>query len=77
MIVQHSNTFAVDIETLRSEKQMDYIDAVVLWCEQRNLDIEYAATLIKKDTIIKTKIQIEAEFLNALKKNKKSAQLPL
>ena len=77
MIVQHSNTFAVDIETLRSEKQMDYIDAVVLWCEQRNLDIEYAATLIKKDTIIKTKIQIEAEFLNALKKNKKSAQLPI
>jgi hypothetical protein len=77
MIVQHANTFAVDIETLRREKRMDYIDAVVFWCEQRNLDIEYAATLIKKDTIIKTKIQIEAEDLNALKKIKKSAQLPI
>jgi len=73
-VLEHNTTFISDIESIRLEKKMDYIDAVVHWCENHELDVEYAAALIKKDSIIKLKIQAEAESLNILKK---TAQLPI
>lgn len=73
-VLQHKYTFVSDIETIRSDRRVDYIDAVVLWCEDRGLDVEYAASLIKKDQVMKLKIKAEAESLNILKK---SAQLPV
>jgi hypothetical protein len=53
---------------------MDYIDAVVMWCEKNKFEVEYAASLIKKDPTIKEKIQAEAENLNILKRG---ARLPI
>lgn len=53
---------------------MEYIDAVVYWCERNNVEIEYAAALIKKDSVIMSHIQTEAENLNILKK---TAKLPI
>lgn len=67
-------SFSTEVRALIEEKQMEYIDAVVHWCELNNLDVEYAASLVKTDPVIMSKIQIEAEDLHFLKK---SARLPV
>jgi len=74
MITLTPNTFTADIDNMCYEKNMEYIDAVVLWCERNNIEVEYAASIIKKDPVFKSKIQVEAENLNILKK---SARLPI
>jgi hypothetical protein len=68
------NNFVEEIETLCREKSVEYIDAIVIWCERNNLEIETAAYWIKKDPVMKLKIQAEAETLNYLKKG---ARLPV
>lgn len=69
-----SNNFIDEIESICINNNVEYIDAVVNWCSKHNLEIEYIAEIIKKNPIIKSKIQIEAENLNFLKK---SARLPV
>jgi hypothetical protein len=67
-------SFSQQIEFLCESKHMEYIDAVILWCETNGVEVEYAANLIKKNQVLKLKIQIEAENLNYVKK---TARLPL
>lgn len=74
MNVVFDNTFVDEIESLRRKKQIEYIDAIVMWCENNKLEVEIAATWIKKDPVMKAKLQYEAENLNFLKKG---ARLPI
>lgn len=67
-------SFSADVRHLIDEKKMEYIDAVVHWCEQNSFEVEYAAALIKRDPYIMSRIQMEAEDLNYLKKG---ARLPV
>ena len=53
---------------------MEFIDAVIQWCDMNNTEVEYAAALIKRDPYILSNIQVEAEDLNFLKK---CARLPI
>ena len=69
-----ANTFSAEVRKLVTDRHMDYIDAVVHWCQMNNFEVEYAANLIKRDPFIKSRLQIEAEDLNFLKKG---ARLPL
>jgi hypothetical protein len=66
--------FSQDVRKLCQEKSMEYIDAVVYWCEQNKVEVEYAAALIKKDPAMYCDVQTEAENLNYLKK---TARLPI
>lgn len=66
--------FVAEVEKLCRDKNIEYIDAVVFWCEKNNLEIETAAYWIKKDPVMKSKIQLEAENLNVLKRG---ARLPI
>ena len=68
------NIFVEEIEIICKEKSIEYIDAVVMWCEKNNLEVETAAYWIKKDATMKSKIQAEAENLNILKRG---ATLPI
>lgn len=68
------NRFVTEIENLCKEKNIEYIDAVVMWCEKNNLEVETAAYWIRKDSTMKSKIQAEAEELNILKRG---ATLPV
>lgn len=68
------SSFSNDVRQLCFEKQMEYIDAVVHWCEINNVEVELAAALVEKDPLMKSVIQAEAENLNYLKK---TAKLPL
>ena len=74
MIAFDVNKFSTDIEKMCRTKDIEYIDAVIHWCEKNKIDIEYIAGIIKKDPVIKSKIQAEAENMNVLKR---SAKLPI
>lgn len=69
-----NSNFVEEIEVLCKDKNIEYIDAIVFWCEKNNLEIETAAYWIKKDPVMKSKIQFEAENLNVLKRG---ARLPI
>ena len=66
--------FTKEIEKLVLEKKMEYIDAVMYFCDKNGVDIETAASLIKSNAKLKASIQVEAENLNYLPRTK---QLPL
>ena len=62
------NKFSMTIETIvkDSNKSMNYIDAVVHFCEKRDIEIETVAKLI--GPTLKEKIKAEALKLNYIKK---------
>ena len=67
--------FAQEIETLvQLNKNMNYIDAIVHFCEQNNIDVESVPKLISKP--LKEKIKYEAQELNFLKRTSR-AKLPV
>ena len=67
--------FAQEIENLvQINIEMNYIDAIIHFCEQNNIDLESVPKLISKP--LKEKIKYEAMELNFLKKSSR-AKLPL
>lgn len=60
-------TFSLNIETLVSKKNIPYMDAVLMYCEETGLEVELAAKLVSG--ALKSKIQLEAEDLNFLPKS--------
>ena len=68
------NKFIIEIENLCRNNKVEYIDAIVMWCEKNNIEVETAAAWIKKDNSLKSKVQAEAEDLNILKRG---ARLPI
>jgi hypothetical protein len=68
------NKFSMAIEERVYMDDIPYIDAVVLYCEENNFEIEVAAKLISG--VLKSKIQIEAESLHFLPKSETN-KLPI
>ena len=67
--------FAENIESLVLEnKEMNYIDAIVHFCDQNNIDVESVPKLISKP--LKEKIKCDAQQLNFMKKTSR-AKLPI
>ena len=67
--------FAEEIEKLvLINKDMNYIDAIVHFCEQNSLDLESVPKLISKP--LKEKIKWDAQQLNFMKKTSR-AKLPV
>ena len=67
--------FAENIESLvLNNKDMNYIDAIVHFCDQNNIDVESVPKLISKP--LKEKIKYEAQELNFLKRSSR-AKLPV
>ena len=67
--------FAQEIEALVQEnKDMNYIDAIIHFCDQNSIDVENVPKLISKP--LKEKIKYEAQELNFLKRSSR-AKLPL
>lgn len=72
--IKSSADFIKAIEKFVSDKQCDYMDAIIVYCEENDIEIEAAASLIKSSSKIKAKVQFEAEELNYLPK---TAKLPI
>ncbi len=67
--------FAEEVESLVLEnKDMNYIDAIVHFCEQNNIDVESVPKLISKP--LKEKIKCDAQQLNFMKRTSR-AKLPI
>jgi len=66
--------FAEEIEELVWQYDIDYIDAVMLYCERNNLEVETVASLVKGNANLKSRMQSDAENLNFLPK---VARLPV
>ena len=67
--------FAEAIESLVLENSdMNYIDAIIHFCEQNSIDVESVPKLISKP--LKEKIKYEAQELNFLKRTSR-AKLPV
>ena len=67
--------FAQEIEKLvLNNAQMNYIDAIVHFCDENSIDLESVPKLIPKP--LKEKIKYEAQELNFLKRTSR-AKLPL
>ena len=64
--------FSNIIENVVIDKRIGYMDAVCWWCEKNEIEIEVAAKLL--NTVIKGKLEVEAQDLNYLAKG---ARLPI
>ena len=64
--VKSVKDFQDEIDKLVKNKGMEYIEAVVYFCETTGLEIESAASLIRSSAKMKAVIQNEAENLNYL-----------
>jgi len=64
--------FSNIIENVVIRKRIGYMDAVCWWCEENEMEIEVAAKLL--NTVIKGKLEVEAQDLNYLAKG---ARLPI
>ena len=63
--------FAQEIESLvQLNKNMNYIDAIVFFCDQNAIDLESVPKLISKP--LKEKIKYEAQELNFLKRTSRA-----
>ena len=67
------NRFNLDIEEIVLEKSLNYIEAIVYYCEANDIEVEVAAKMINRNT--KEKLQSNANTLNLLVD--KTRSLPL
>lgn len=65
--------FAEDIDSLVAKTDYNYIEAIIIHCEETGLELELAATLINAN--LKSKIENDAIDNNMLKV--KIARLPI
>ena len=61
--------FSVGVETIVSEEQVNYIDAILYFCDRNNIEIETVPKLISKP--LKEKLKWDAEQLCFIKKTSK------
>jgi hypothetical protein len=66
--------FSFEIEKIVEEKDISYMDAVILYCENTGYEIEIAAKLVSG--ALKSKIKLEAEDLHFLPKSN-TTKLPI
>ena len=66
--------FAIEIESIVANEEMNYIDAICYYCEINELEIESVTKLVSKP--LKEKLKWDAQELNFMKKTSR-AKLPL
>lgn len=66
--------FALEIEKIVVDENLNYIDAICYYCEVNNIEVESVTKLISKP--LKERLKHDAISLNFMKKTSK-AKLPL
>lgn len=62
--------FSQEVEKIASDEAMNYIDAIVHYCEMNNIELETVPKLISKP--LKEKLKHDAQQLNFIKKTSRS-----
>lgn len=73
--IKTPSDFIKEIEDIVRTKNVEYFDAVIIYCEINNIEVETAASLVKSNSTLKAKIQYEAENLKMVKRT--GARLPI
>ena len=73
-MLMNSKKFALIIEGIVKDKRMSYMDAVLEYCKENDIDTASVGPLINK--ALKKKIKEEAEKLNLVEKSS-TAILPI
>ena len=58
--------FAMDIEKIVVDEDLNYIDAIIHYCEINNIEVESVSKLISKP--LKEKLKYDAQRLNFMKR---------
>ena len=66
--------FAIEIEKIVANDELNYIDAILHYCESNNLEVESITKLISKP--LKERLKWDATRLNFMKRTSR-AKLPL
>ena len=66
--IKSPSDFVIEIEMIVKDKNCEYMDAIMIYCERNNIEVETIADLIKHNTVLKAKLQYEAESMNMMKK---------
>jgi ATP-dependent Clp protease ATP-binding subunit ClpA len=69
-----SSKFSLEIEKIVTEEGCNHIDAIVMFCEKNEIDIETITKLVSKP--LKERLKYDAINLNFIKQTSK-ARLPL
>ena len=68
--------FSYEIEKIARRENMNYIDAILFYCEKENIEVESIPKLMTKP--LKEKLKVDATRLNFMKaRNISKAKLPL
>ena len=68
--------FSYEIERIVLQEKMNYIDAILYYCEKENIDVESISKLMTKP--LKEKLKVDATRLNFMKaRGGSKARLPL
>jgi len=62
--------FSQDVEKIAVEYSMNYIDAIIHYCEKNEIEIESVPKLISKP--LKDKLKFDAQKLNYIKKTSRA-----
>jgi len=71
--VMTKEKFSIIVEELVRDHKLTYLDAVLHWCENNQMEVETAAKLVSP--LIKQKMTVECQELNMIKKE--GAKLPI
>ena len=62
--------FSQDVEKVAFENEMNYIDAIIFYCEKNEIELESVPKLISKP--LKEKLKYDAQKLNYMKKTSRA-----
>jgi hypothetical protein len=57
-----------EIEIFIEKTDLNYLDAIIAYGEENNIEVEVLASLVKKQPKLKTKLESDCEELNLLEK---------
>lgn len=72
--VKSTSQFVKDIEEIVNTKKCEYMEAILIYCQSNELEVETAASLVKSSAKLKARLQLECEENNILPK---TAKLPI
>ena len=72
--VRQPSEFFLEIENIVTEFNVNYLDAILMYVEKNNLEVESVAAIVKKHPLIKSRLQEDCETLKLLEKQ---ARLPI
>lgn len=60
--------FMVEIEEICEREEINHIEAIAHYCEEKDIEIEAIIPLVKANSVLKSKLYEEAMSLNMVKK---------